>query len=135
MYKYKYIYRTYHLEIGIMGSQTGGLEIPEPCYTESNPSPLEGPMILRDWFKLKKDSSTNMLREVSTMVQWNQLGVDLRTSDYSKFWNQFQLNIANVCHPCRSKEEIEIAEFQGIEPDSNSSSSVATPWHAHTLGN
>ena len=29
------------------GSQvTGGLEIPEPCYTESNPSFLEGPMIL-----------------------------------------------------------------------------------------
>ena len=33
----------------IMGSQvTGGLEISEPCYTESSPSFLEGPMILRE---------------------------------------------------------------------------------------
>ena len=47
-----------------------------------------------------------LLREVSTMVQWNQLGVDLRTLDYSKFWNQFQLNIANVCHPRRSKDKV-----------------------------
>ena len=32
-----------------MGSQvTGGLEISEPCYTESSPSFLEGPMILRE---------------------------------------------------------------------------------------
>ena len=28
--------------------KTGGLEIPEPCYRESTPSFLEGPMILRD---------------------------------------------------------------------------------------
>ena len=40
---------SWDIQVRIMGSQVpGGLEIPEPCYAQSNPCFLEVPMIVRE---------------------------------------------------------------------------------------